>query len=264
MERIGESDWIKGRKNLVDPEYLQPIKGTASKARAFVKKQALPFPINGLNLVPKDTIVDIENNLQDLKHEFQANVRIFLSRLDQAKDEARQVLGDMYDALDYPQEIVSKFGFDWHYVTLSMPGQNNLLSPALYEREKEKFQNLMEQTQQEAILALRQEFSSLVGHLSERLTNDGESKPKVLRKSVMEKLHEFIDSFQNRNLFQDDTLSDLINTTRSVINGVDIETLKANDFLRDSIKGSMDDIKESVDEAIEELPRRRIIMREAA
>jgi hypothetical protein len=264
VQRIGESDWIKGRKNLVDPDYLQPLKTTACKARTFVKKQALPFPIHGLSLVPKETLTSIENSLQDYQHEFDSNVRYFLSRLEEAKDHARLVLGQMYDALDYPQDLEQKFGFTWQYVTLSMPGQNNLLSPALYEREKAKFQNLMETTREEAILALRQEFSDLVGHLSERLTNDGESRPKVLRKSVIEKLHEFMDSFQNRNLFQDDTLSELISSTKLIINGVDVESLKSNNFLRDSIKSSMDDIKENIDEAIEDLPRRRIIMRKAA
>ena len=79
MEQLGESEWLKGRKHLIDPEYLSPIKATAQKARCLVKKKALPFPIPGLNLVPKDSIIGIENQLEDMQREFNANVQLFLT-----------------------------------------------------------------------------------------------------------------------------------------------------------------------------------------
>jgi hypothetical protein len=259
MERLGESEWLKGRKNLVDPEYLNPIKTTAGQARAFVKKHALPFPINGLQLVPKESISYIESNLQEYEHMFNSDVQRFIFHFEDAITEARQVLGDIFDPLDYPTDVQERFGFSWQYVELGLPGRHSVLSPELYRREKEKFQNLMEQTRDEALLALRQEFSELVGHLTERLTPNGE-KPKVIRRSVMDKMEEFLYGFEHRNIFEDEQLSELVQTTRALLNGVDLKDLKNDEYLREYVRGDMSDIKQEIDEAIEDAPRRRIVL----
>jgi hypothetical protein len=261
MEHLGQSDWLKGRKHLIDPEYLSPIKTTAGKARAFVKKHALPFPINGLQLVPKDSISYIESNLLEYEHMFSSDVRRLLSVFDDAVANARMVLGDLFDPLDYPQDLKSRFGFSWQYVQLSLPGQHSVLSPELYQREKDKFIELMDRTRQEAVLALRQEFSELVGNLSDRLTSSG--RPRVLRSSMLDKMNEFLEGFKNRNVFADDQLQELVDNARQVINTVDIQSLKSDESLRESIQQSMESIKDEVDRAIEDAPRRKIVLKEA-
>ena len=261
MEHLGQSDWLKGRKHLIDPEYLSPIKTTAGKARAFVKKHALPFPINGLQLVPKDSISYIESNLLEYEHMFSSDLRRLLSVFDDAVANARMVLGDLFDPLDYPQDLKSRFGFSWQYVQLSLPGQHSVLSPELYQREKDKFIELMDRTRQEAVLALRQEFSELVGNLSDRLTSSG--RPKVLRSSMLDKMNEFLEGFGNRNVFADDQLQELVDNARQVINTVDIQSLKSDESLRESIQQSMESIKDEVDKAIEDAPRRKIVLKEA-
>lgn len=263
MERIGESEWLKGRKVLIDPEYLGPIKTTAGKARCLVKKQALPFPISGLNLVPREQIVTIENQLGDLKEEFNGNVRLFMRNYGLARSEARMALGDLFDPLDYPIDPAERFSFHWQYVNLAMPGNFQMLSPKLYEREREKFLNLMEETRDQAIAALRIEFADLVSHLTDRLGTNGDSKPKILRSSVLQKLNEFLDNFSNRNLFQDNELQEMVMLTQNIINGVDTELLRDNGALRESIRQDMAEVKAEIDKSIIDLPRRRIFMEAA-
>ena len=258
MERLGESEWLKGRKVLIDPEYLSAIKASAQKGRCLIKRRALPFPMPGLNLVPKDSIIDIENQLDDTKHEFNANVRLFLRNYAQARHEAQEALGSLFDPLDYPIDPSSKFNFAWQYIQLSMPGQHQVLSPKLYEREREKFQNLIEETREQAIAALRTEFAELVSHLTDRLGTNGNEKPKILRSSVLENLNEFLDGFNARNLFQDNELQRLVENTRSLVNGIDAELLRDNQALRESIRHDMEQVRVEVDQAITDLPRRRI------
>lgn len=262
MERLGEPDWLKGRKVLVDPTYLSSIKATAQKARCLIKKRALPFPMPGLNLVPKESIVTIENQLEDIKHEFNANVRLFLRNYTQARYEAQQSLGNLFDPLDYPLDPSQKFNFNWIYVQLNMPGEHSILSPQLYEREREKFVNLMEQTREEAISALRGEFSGLIDHLVDRLGTKHD-KPKVLRSSVLTKLNEFLDNFRSRNLFMDQELESLVQETRSIINGIDTEMLRDNHHLRDNIRQNMEQVKTEIDAAVTDMPRRKIQMEAA-
>ena len=258
MEQLGESDWLKGRKHLIDPEYLSPIKGSAQKARCLIKKQALPFPMAGLNLVPKEQITTIENQLQDIRHEFLSNTRLFMRNYNHARQEAQQVLGNLFDPLDYPIDPSEKFSFHWQYVNLAMPGNSQLLSPKLYEQEREKFLNLMEETREQAIAALRTEFAELVSHLTDRLGTNGNEKPKILRSSVLENLNEFLDGFNARNLFQDNELQRLVDNTRTLVNGIDVELLRDNQALRESIRQDFEQVRLEVDQAITDLPRRRI------
>jgi len=53
IERIGNADWLKGAKVLVDPDSLLPVRSVLSKAGTYLAKSALPFPIHGLKAVAK-------------------------------------------------------------------------------------------------------------------------------------------------------------------------------------------------------------------
>ena len=261
MEQVGDSDWVKGRKVLIDPETLSPIKAAVSKARTFLKKVALPFPINGLTLVSKEALSRLELGLRDIQYEYNAAVESFLADYETARLKARNALGDLFDEADYPaiDDIRKKFGFEWRYVTLSMPGRSMLLSPELYEREKAKFTSLMEETREIAVLALREEFQSTISHLVDRLSENDDGKPKVIRNDMLNRLNEFLESFQSRNLFDDSELADLANQARQIVNGIsDPAILKEPGFLRQRVSEEMNRLKDSIDTAVESLPRRKI------
>lgn len=260
MARLGDSDWLTGRKRLVDPEHLGSVAAVARQARAMLKKHALPFPINGLTLVPKDSIPMIEGELHCLQQEFRRQVEDFAGQYQRCRREAHNVLGELFSDTDYPQHIEERFGFEWRYVHLALPGKSRVLSADIYEREKRKFMDLMETTRTEAMAALREEFAGLVGHMASRLDPNAVDRPKVLRASMVEKLEEFLRGFENRNLFADEALESLVTQARSVMRGVDIESLRDSDGLRAQIHNDMEKLKEAVDASLDTLPRRRILM----
>jgi len=117
------------------------------------------------------------------------------------------VLGELFNETDYPENIQDKFRFDWRFVTLATPNQANILTPELYTREVEKFQSLMSEARDMSILALREEFAGLVGHLVERMTT---GKPKSFKSTMLNGAKEFFESFNDRNIFDDAKLSELV------------------------------------------------------
>ena len=52
-----------------------------------------------------------------------------------------------------------------------------LLSPEIYEREKQKFVSLMEETRELAMGALREEFGEIVKELTQKLTGTESRRP---------------------------------------------------------------------------------------
>lgn len=258
MEQIGSSDWLKGRKYLVTPETLNPIRAVISRARKDLERNALPFPITGLTLVPKERIAAVEEILDRHRSDFRQEVERFIEGYEEARELARRSLGDLFSDFDYPPLIREKFGFDWRYLALETPGKYQILSPEIYERERAKFQNMMEETRQLATAALRQEFSECVSHMVERLTSDPEGKSKVFKNCMVEKVHAFLDSFSGRNLFQDHELADLVEQARSVLHGVDPDEIRENVWLKHRIADQMSKVKATLDEAITDLPRRKL------
>ena len=262
LESIGNSEWIKGKKFLINPELLSPIKTTIQKARQLLSKTALPFPLSGLYLVPKDTILDIDGHLELIKYEFWNKVDSFIEFYHESRDEARQALGELFNDTDYPLNIREKFSFEWRFVTLATPTNSGILTPDIYEREKEKFQNLMEEARELSMSALREEFGQIVTHLVDRLNGDNDGKPKNFKSNMLNKIREFLDTFGDRNVFEDEKLTALADQAKEIVSGVKFGafgySIAYNDVLRKKVTDEMGRLKQSIDAAIEELPRRRI------
>jgi hypothetical protein len=260
LQRVGEnSDWLKGSKNLVNQDLLGPVRKIASQARNEVRKYSLPFPIKSVYLVSKEALSSMDGKLQQYKTEFWDKVQDFELLFEMAKEEARGYLGDLYNEGDYPINILRKFHFGWRFLILDIPGKSSVLPPEIYEREKEKFQSMMEETRELAISALREEFGQIVQRLTEKLDKNS-TQPKVIKSSMFKKLRNFLDDFGVRNIFEDDVLAELSQQARDLIDGVSPAGIKQNDVMRKRIKNEMNDLKLAIDAAIEDMPRRKIRM----
>ncbi len=260
MEKIGNSEWLKGAKVLIDPDCLSSVRSVLSKARTYLAKSALPFPIHGLTLVPKETLSRIDEALCLMKSEFDAEVEKFIANCEEEREKARESSGHLFSESDYPIDVRRRFRFEWRCITMDVPGKSWILSPELYEREKDKFQTLMEETRELATVALREEFAGIVRHMVERLSGAEDGKPKKFKNSMMEKMGEFLESFGDRNLFNDDKLAALVDQARDVVNGLSTDELRQDANLRKYIADEMNQLRISIDGALEDLPRRKIRM----
>jgi hypothetical protein len=258
VSQLGDQDWIRARKLLVNPDKLNAIKAVVGRARCYLQKTALPFPISGLTLIPKDAILDIDATLADFQIEFWQEVESFLDIYELARAEAKRSLDNLFNEADYPIDIREKFRFQWQFLTLSVPGKNSVLNPALYEQEKQKFLALMDETRDLAIFALREEFKGLIDHMVDRLTGDEDGKPRQFKGSMVEKMNEFLENFCTRNIFQDNELSELVSHCKAVVSGINPDQLRNSDFVREHVASAMSRIKETVDENLINIPRRKI------
>lgn len=259
MEKIGDNtDWLRGRKFLINPELLGPVKTTVHQARNMVQRHSLPFPVNGLYLVPKESLSIIDERLEEFRERFWIKVSEFEEQYENARREAKVTLASLYNESDYPMDISHKFRFDWRFLEIGTPGKSTILSPEIYEREKQKFVSLMDETRELAMAALREEFGEIVHDLTDRLTGNG--KPRTIKSSMFNKLKEFLDDFSTKNIFEDETLMQIVEQAKSAIGGVSAYGIKYNERMQQQIKDEMGNLKVAIDSAIEDLPRRKIRM----
>lgn len=257
VKKLGESGWLRGKKHLVDPEYLGPIKGTIQKARKHLYKLALPFPLTAMTLVPKENVTAIESGLVEIQSEFLAKTEEFARVYESARHEAHKVLGSMFNPTDYPADIRGRFKFEWRYLVLSLPSQTEVLTPDIYAQEVQKFDKLVDEARHLAMLALREEFAGLVNHLVSRLSNNG-SKPKILKCSMVENINEFLESFRSRDMFEDLELQMFVKHAGDIISTIESPfALKYDEGLRDTVREKMNALKLEIDDSITTLDRFR-------
>jgi len=259
MDNLGNGEWLKGKKLLVNAELLGPIRTSIQQARKLLTRYALPFPVVGLSLVPKDLIDEIDNRLEMLKSEFLSKVDTFAAFYDDAREEAKAALNDLFSETDYPQNIKQKFRFTWSFVVLDVPSKASFLSPDVYQKEKTKFMELMAETRELAMAALREEFGGLVHHIAESIT--GDAKPKIIRSNMTNKINDFLNCFEDRNsIFQDDKLAALVDEAKGLLKTLNGNPygVQFNEILRQKVTTDFTTLKSAIDSAIEEMPRRRI------
>jgi hypothetical protein len=252
MSAVGDHHWLRGRKSLVDQDILTPPRRTIDRARKFLESSALPSPIESLTLVNRDSIERIDERLKELEIDFWKEVDRVEVLYDTAKEQARRILepDGLWDLLDYPSDIRKKYKFSWQYFALDTPARSQILTPEVYAREKEKFMALMEETQDLAIMTLRSELQDLVAHMVDRLEPGEDGAPKKFKDSLVGNFYRFFETFEERNLFQDAEIEELVKEAKQALQGVSADALRDTSILRNSVKNSMQVVKDRVDQAV--------------
>ena len=128
-------EWLSAHKKLVDPDSLKPINKVVNMARSYLAGVSLPFPIQGMVFAPKEMITRVDEKLEAYKQDFNNKTDDFLASYDRLREMAMVYLGELFNELDYPMDVRSKFSFAWRFVILDVPnGNSGILAPEVYER----------------------------------------------------------------------------------------------------------------------------------
>lgn len=259
-QMVESSEWMNATKKLVDPESLKPICKVGNTARAYLNKISLPFPLQGMVFIPKEMIARVDARLTEFKNEFNQTVNVFIDDYDNLRETAMIYLGDLFNEVDYPVNMLDKFSFVWRFIILDVPnGNSGILAPEVYEREKEKFIRTMEQARELAMVSLREEFASMVERITERFTESSDGKPKIFKNTTVDSFYEYFETFKERNIFKDEHLAQLVEQAQAVLGNTSADQVRSNQDIKNKIRSGMVDIEEAMAQALNR-PRRKIVM----
>jgi len=254
------SEWLRASKKLVDPEALKPISKVINKARSYITGVSLPFPIKSMEFVPKEMITRVDGRLTGFKTDFNHEVDKFVESYDRLREIAMVHLGALFNEMEYPLDIRSRFAFIWRFIILDVPNGNTaILAPEVYEREKEKFVQTMEQARELAIQSLREEFGGMVERITERFSNGKNGDSKIFKNGTVNNFYEYFETFKDRNIFKDEQLAELVDRAKSILGGQSAEEIRGNDRLKERIRDGMQGVEQAMAEILS-MPRRRVIM----
>ena len=247
-------EYFNAVKYLIDPQQIKPIEQIRGAARNYLTNKSLPFPVTGLVFVPKDMIGIIDERLEVLSAEFTEKTGVFISHYNAFIESAQEKLNGLFNPVDYPKDISGRFGFRWKYITLGAPGQSQLLSSEVYEREKRKFEQTMFEFRETAVDTLRASFSEMVERITERLSG----KKKVFRDSLIGNIQEFLTDFDALNITDDTELSAQVKRCKAIMSGVNPDMLRGNNAFRSSIASSMASVQTSLNSMMVDRPNRKL------
>jgi hypothetical protein len=256
-ELLSASKLILDTKN---PAY-RAVAAVRSEASGYWRTVTLPFPEAGIRLLPQSSLGLFANTMQTYRERLQDAARELASQYDTIKSEAQRRLGSLFNASDYPSTLDGLFDLEVSYPTIEPPAYLVSLHPEVYQQEqarvRERFENAVELAEQ----AFATELQRLTAHLAERLTGLHDGQPKVFRDSAVENLREFFERFRRLNIRSSPDLDALVEQAQQTITGIEPQTLRDSNRLRQMVARDFEQIQASVGELLVDRPRRNILRR---
>jgi hypothetical protein len=256
-ELLTASKLILDTKN---PAY-RAVAAVRSEASGYWRAQTLPFPEAGLRLLPQTKLAAFDVRMAQYRQALQEAARELTAQYDTIKSEAERRLGTLFNASDYPTTLDGLFDLEVSYPTIEPPAYLVSLHPEVYQQEQARVRERFESAVELAEQAFATELQRLTAHLAERLTGLHDGQPKVFRDSAVENLREFFERFRRLNIRSSPELDELVQQAQQTINGVEPQTLRDSNRLRQMVARDFEQIQASVGDLLVDRPRRNILRR---
>lgn len=257
-----DNDYIHVSKDIIDRNEIKNINKRIGVLKTYMRTRCVPSSIlaAGLYLLPIKFIQEMDTAISSSQTDIEALLNEFEPRYPAMIENAKVKLGPHFNSNDYPQFSVlrAQWRIDAQYRSLNVPAVLQKVSSELFKREAAKCKAQWADTAQEVRDALRVGFTRLVSEFSEKLGNDPETgKPRVFQKGRLEKLRDFLITFEVRDLTGDAELALLASQARQLIDGVDPNKLRKDGEFRTQLETGFAKIAEQAGKMV--VVRERIL-----
>jgi hypothetical protein len=237
VEVDADKNLIRVSKTLLDSPELQAIRRLDADLRRYLYNMCLPFE-PGIHLLPIGLIETVDARLHEFDVKREELVQTFLAAYPRLCQEAAGRLRTLYNPLDYPpvEEVRSEFTCSWQYLSYGVPRQLREVSERMFQDEREKAAERMAEAYTEVRQVLREAMVELVAHLRDRLTDQPDGTPQRLRESTVQKLREFLDTFDFRNVTNDQELKEQVERARALLTGTSTDAIRNTAELRSRVR----------------------------
>lgn len=263
-----DKSMLTASKKLIECDEFRNIGTVNGKIKSYMQRRSVPTSvgaIESLYLVPVDEFTEVMAFLKGQRDGERMNaIEAFLAAYDKAKTEAKQKLGPLYDEDEYPTKEELREGFYMRIRPLdfSTPGRIKSLDAKMFDDAKAELSRDFQEAAQNMRLLMRETMHQLVGHLAERLTGTNENgKPKIFRESAVMHVTEFLEHFAPRNVTDDAQLATLVEQTKALLKGVDVEALRKPDDYRTQLGKDLTKVTTALDTLLVAKSSRKIRLR---
>ena len=110
---------------------------------------------------------------------------------------------------------------------------------------------------------MRASLLEMVNHLRDRLADQADGKPQRLRESTVQKLRDFLATFNLRNVVDDQELKEQVERAQALLEGVSTDELRNMPLVRASVRDGMASIAAQMDVLVNDRVSRKFRFDEA-
>lgn len=188
-------------------DLLENIHKKTNAVRTKYYANTLPWGIDGTQMLPTSNYLAFMAEYRKERDEWNSLVRLFVDNYDDLKDNARRVLGSLWDPTDYParHEIGSKFHMDMAIYPVPSSDFRVSIASAELTRIQQDVEKRVQESQQKAMTDLWQRIHDRVKHMAEKLAD-----PKaIFRDTLVENIREQCAMLTRLNFAEDPNLEAL-------------------------------------------------------
>jgi hypothetical protein len=249
-------------KKLIDLRHpvVQNLTAVRGRIETHWSSITLPFPEPSVRLLPLEQVPNFERQMRDFASELRDAASDLGRVYDDLKREAEGRLGALFDPSDFPSAPQDLFEIAWDYPNFAAPPLNaSWVSQSVYDLEELRIKTKFHTAVTLAESGFRDEFTRLIVHLHERISDGDEGTSKVFRDSAVIKLDEFIARYFEFNLRTDARLDELITLARHALEGVTPQGLRSNQASRRLLAARLSWIQVSLDVLRNQLQQKELV-----
>lgn len=260
VETESDKEMLRLSKEIVDADEYSDVVSYQNVVRAWIRKRSLPSPLRrGTFLVPIGVVDEVNAYLDSAAEEYMRLAGVFVGVYPQKVEAARSRLKDQFDERNYPTAdiIRNAFYLERSFFDFGVPAAEKI-GQELWDRERRRAESMWGSTFVEVQSALRAAFRDLVARLAERLEGQPTGKKKTFHDSTIEKITEFIELFEKRNVANDAEMQNLVGRAREVLSGRTPDDVRKSDAVRVQVAREMTRVTTALDRLLIDAPTRRI------
>ena len=258
-----DKEFTSANKKILKCQEFDAIGRLDRTFKAWLRLKALPTDLLRSAMFPVSLpmVVEVDEALEHYKAKRAEAVEAFLVVYPERIEEQMAVLRSTFNDADYPtpEDMRDAFDVRSHWVTFETPASLKKIKSSMFEQERKKMSNAMEVASKKMEQAMAVALQELTGHLARSLTAKDDGKKRILRKSAIIKVQDFLSTFRDRNITNDDELLEQVEKAEAILDGVDSDRIRKSVLLEQSVRGTMGEIATSLNGLIEERGRRIIL-----
>jgi hypothetical protein len=265
IEVDADKEWINVSKCLIDAKELEAINSFDGEIRRWLDTRALPSLLKkGIYLLPLPFLEEVNARLKEYSEGRARLVEKLAAVYESLIRDARGRLRDLFNPADYPSVEVMQdsFRLRWQYISFNTPANLEQINKEIYQEEVAKAQVAWNQANETIQQMLRAAMADLTKHMVDKLTPGTDGKKKVFKDSSVNKLQEFLATFDIRNVTDDAELKKLVDQAKALTRNVDPAILRSDEAVRKAVRVGFAKIQKAIEPMIVVQPRRAISFEE--
>jgi hypothetical protein len=265
-----EAEVVKLSKRILQCDELKAIRQADSAFKAELEHYCVQGLDIGVRIVKHSALERVYELCEQFAPRRQELVDQFIAAYPRLCEEDQQRLTvrtgpagtvhNLHNPEDYPPvEVVrTKFAFAYRALSFGAPEKLRMLSPRIFQEERQKAAHDFAQAAELAQQALLTKFSGLVKHLREKLTPDADGKPKRIHPAAVDNIKEAIAEFSFQNVGGYADLEAEVERLQNLLGDTDSKELRQKEDWRNAVNADLAEIETNLSAMVEHRPIRKI------